>query len=203
MSVLILMVYGKPGAMAEAQNQYFMRLAITPWLLLLTAPAVIAVLYYVASPETRARMRPHLGPAGLSALWYFGAFTLLPLLAMVGGATMQLWDKTSASWILMFPLIMCVGYLPMLWVLFFVLFSTGPAIRSAFNTANVHATLPALLTGVLVWEFAAIGPVMGGLPPGPSLIQFGALICGPLSVTAVAWWEIHRLRSLHGVRLRH
>lgn len=66
----------------------------------------------------------------------------------------------------------------------------------------MHAALPALLTGLLVWEFAAISPATGGMPPGPPLIQILALLGGPASVTAVAWWEIGRLRDRHGVRLR-
>ncbi|WP_246204274.1 hypothetical protein [Streptomyces tailanensis] len=92
--------------------------------------------------------------------------------------------------------------MPFLWTLLFVVFASGPAVRSGFNTAEVNAALPALITGVLVWEFAAIGFAMGGLPPGPPLVQFAALLGGPASVTAVACWEIHRLRTRYGVRLR-
>ncbi|GAA3780838.1 hypothetical protein ACFS5L_11475 [Streptomyces phyllanthi] len=66
----------------------------------------------------------------------------------------------------------------------------------------MHATLPALLRGVLVWEFAAVSLVMGGLPPGPPLVRYAAVPGGPVSVTAVAWWEIRQLRLRYGVTLR-
>ncbi|MEU7580320.1 hypothetical protein AB0B50_22290 [Streptomyces sp. NPDC041068] len=81
------------------------------------------------------------------------------------------------------------------------MFSSGTVVRTAFNTTRVHAALPALLAGVLVWELAIINLAMAGPPPGPPLIQVGALIGGPLSVTAVAWWELDRLRTRYGVAL--
>ncbi|MFG2516436.1 hypothetical protein [Streptomyces sp. NPDC048584] len=205
MSLLILIAYGKPEDMTQAQEQYWLRLVITPWLLLLSAPVVVAVLLRWAPPHARTVMRQRLRAAGRSALWYFGAFGLVPVLAGLGGWTaFALTDGTSAgaTRIFLVPLLSFAAFVPMVWVLLFVLFATGPAVRSAFNTAEVHAALPALLTGVLVWEFAVIGLIAGGPPPGPPVIQLCALLGGPATVTAVAWWEIHRLRTRYGVVLR-
>lgn len=188
MSLLILAVYGKPEDVDQAQEQFMMRLTITPWLLLLSAPVVVAVLFRRSSPAARRAMRPHLRTAGRSALWYFGVFTTVPLMV---GAIIYAKDHMgpdAGRWV---PLALVV---PLLWVLLFLAFASGPAVRSAFNTADVHAALPALLTGVLVWELATIGLATGGLPPGPPLVQFAAVVGGPASVTGVAWWEIRRLR---------
>ncbi|MGP4050075.1 hypothetical protein [Streptomyces sp. 2A115] len=62
----------------------------------------------------------------------------------------------------------------------------------------MHPELPALLTSVLVWESAALG----GLPTGPPAIAYAIRIGGPATVTAIACWEIHRLRTRYGVTLR-
>jgi hypothetical protein len=196
MSAVILVVYGKPGDMDQAQEQFMMRLVITPWLLLLSAPVVVWLLYRRASPDTRRTMRTHLRAAGRSALMYFGAFSSLPLFFLAVNFAEDAVQPPGQAWV-QFALI-----LPALWLLFFVVFATGPAVRSAFNTADVHAALPALLTGVLVWEFAVISIAAGGLPPGPPTVQFGAVLGGPASVTAVAWWEIRRLHHRYGVTLR-
>ncbi|MFF1360779.1 hypothetical protein [Streptomyces sp. NPDC058297] len=196
MSALILIVYGKPGDMAQTQEQFMFRLVVTPWLLILSAPLIVALLYRWAAPAAKVTMRVHLRSARRSALWYFGAFSLVPVFAVGASFAEQFVGAALGSWL------MIVLLAPMFWVLIFVVFSTGPAISSAFNTAEVHAALPALLTGVLVWEFAFIGLVSGGLPPGPPVVQICAFLGGPASVTAVAWWEITRLRTRYGVSLR-
>ncbi|MDX2908632.1 hypothetical protein PV517_07940 [Streptomyces griseiscabiei] len=196
MSVLILAVYGKAEDVDQAQQQFMMRLMVTPWLLLLSAPVVVAALFRWSSPTARRTMRAPLRTAGASALWYVGAFTTVPLL---GGAIYYTRTHLEQDMSLWAPLALLV---PLLWMLLFIVFATGPAVRSAFNTADVHPALPALLTGALVWEFAAISLAVGGPPPGPPLVQLAALVGGPASVTAVAWWEIRRLRTRHGVRLR-
>ncbi|GAA3293540.1 hypothetical protein [Streptomyces cinereospinus] len=201
MSVLLLLVYGRPEDISEAQQQYMLRLAATPPLLLVSAPAVIALLFRVASSAARAEMRSRVRAAGRSALWYVGAVTAVPL--CLAGITLVAGQEPAATqdpwYVTVVTLALAV---PMVWLLFFLGFATGPAIRSGFNAADVHPALPALLTGVLVWEFAALSWAAGGLPPGPPLIQVLALLGGPASVTAVAWWEIGRLRDRHGVRLR-
>ncbi|WP_286250599.1 hypothetical protein [Streptomyces graminofaciens] len=196
MSVLILAAYGKPGDVDQARDQFMLRLTITPWLLLLSAPVVVALLFRCSSPPARRAMRPHLRNAWQSALWYFGAFVGVGAVMAVMFYAKQLFGAEADHWVR-------VGLLvPLGWLLLFIGFASGPAVRSAFNTADVHAALPALLTGILVWEFSAIGLATGGLPPGPPAVQFAALVGGPASVTAVAWWEIRRLRTRHGVALR-
>ncbi|MEU8773592.1 hypothetical protein [Streptomyces sp. NPDC048606] len=192
-SSLILVVYGTEADFAELQGQYMLRLAITPWLLLLTAPAVILLLFRLAPPAARPGMRARLRPAVRSALWYFGAFTAVPLL-FVG---VMLLGEVLPS-----PLITLGLLLAPLWLLLFVGFASLTVVRHAFGTSEVHAALPALLTGVLVWELAAINLAVTGMPPGPPFLQISALIGGPASVSAVAWWEIFRLRTRYGVRLR-
>ncbi|WP_239081596.1 hypothetical protein [Streptomyces sp. SID9727] len=202
-SVLLLIAYGKPGDMAEAQEQYVIRLMATPWLLLLSAPLVVALIYRWASPAKRAAMRPRLRAAGRSALWYLGACSLIPLLAvLLAWGITRAETGTGAESALLGFLLTLVGYLAMAWIVLFVLFASGPVVRSGFSTSEVHAALPALLTGVLVWEFMIIGFVVSGPPPGPALVQVLALVGGPASVSALAWWEIHRLRTRHGVALR-
>ncbi|WP_405984157.1 hypothetical protein [Streptomyces sp. NBC_00872] len=195
-SFLILVVYGSGEDWAEIQAQFMLRLTITPWLLLLSAPVVIAVLFRLAPPAARPEMRARLRPALRSVLWYFGAFTAVPLMCagvILLGRTYQ--NATFA------PFIVIALMYPVLWVVFFVVFASPTVVRSVFGVSEVHAALPALLTGVLVWELAAIN-LTAGMPPGPLFIQIGAVLGGPASVTAVAWWEVERLRRRFGVRLR-
>nr|WP_211283833.1 hypothetical protein [Streptomyces antibioticus] len=189
MTLVLLIAYGKPEDFGEVEEQYLMRLVVTPPLLLLSAPVVIAVVYHWAPPHARPCMWQRVRAAGKAALWYVGAVTAIPLILGVFALLDQEWLAVTLM-------------VPLYWLLFFLAFATGPAVRSGFNSAEVHAALPALLTGVLVWEFAIISLAAGGAPPGPPLVSVLAFVGGPASVCAVAWWEVHRLQTRHGVRLR-
>ncbi|MBV7697424.1 hypothetical protein [Streptomyces sp. TRM70350] len=59
----------------------------------------------------------------------------------------------------------------------------------------------ALLTAVLVWEFATLTLAAGGIPPGPPPIQVLTLLGGPASHRGGPW-ETGRLCDRYGVRLR-
>ncbi|MFF2727359.1 hypothetical protein ACFVS9_05575 [Streptomyces sp. NPDC058008] len=198
-SVLILAVYGGPEDFGQVQDQYVLRWAVTPWLLLVTGPLVVAVLHRMASPRARDRMRLPLRTARRSALWYLGALTVSPTVVLLVTPTVMVLPE---EWAVLLVPIGLLSALLTAWVMFFMLFATGPAVRSAFNSTEIHAALPALLTGAVVWEFAIVGLFTGGLPPGPPPVQVLVFLGGPVSVTALAWWEIHRLRTRRGVSLR-
>ncbi|MFJ4010056.1 hypothetical protein [Streptomyces sp. NPDC090026] len=196
-SLAILVAYGTGEDWSEVQDQFLLRVTITPWLLLLTAPVVILVLLRLAPDAARPGMRSRLRPPVRMVFWYVGSFTLVPLLF----AGVMLLSETYQGRIWA-PFLTMVLLAPVLWMLCFVGFGSATVVRTAFGTSAVHAALPALLTGVLVWELAAVNLLATGMPPGPPLVQVLAVFCGPLSVTGVAWWEVERLRTRHGVRLR-
>ncbi|MBD0424389.1 hypothetical protein H0H10_35380 [Streptomyces sp. TRM S81-3] len=199
-SFLILAAYGTAEDWQQAQEQFGLRLLITPWLLLLSAPAVVGLLFRLASPANKAAMRAGLRRAVRSVLWYFGAIGFAAILMWPLTLLMGSFEEGTEQ--VPHLLLAIVLMLAMLWGLLFLAFSSRTAVRTAFSTADMHDMVPAVLTCALVWEFAAISLLVGGLPPGPPLIQVCALIGGPVSVSAVAWWEISRLRTLHGVTLR-
>ncbi|MEU5524073.1 hypothetical protein ABZ759_26305 [Streptomyces sp. NPDC047860] len=197
-SFLILAVFGTSEDWGQAQQQATLRLVATPWLLLLSVPVVVGLLFRLASPSNKTAMRRGLRHAARSALWYFGSIGVIG--ATTGTMALTGLLEDGWTWWRLVPLFALT--VPMLWGFSFVGYSTRTAIRTAFNSASIHEMVPAVLTCALVWEFAVIGLLFGGLPPGPLLIQICALLGGPASVSAVAWWEISRLRTLHGVTLR-
>ncbi|MFF3735683.1 hypothetical protein ACFYXM_36930 [Streptomyces sp. NPDC002476] len=207
MSGVLLAVFGGWQDVSEAQQQFTQRLFLAPWVALLSAVVVVALLFWAARPAARRAMRTHLWPAARSALWYFAAWTLLPLLFMAAFKGMSLLPSnfTGLPGLLLLVSMMFVCFAlwtPFWWVIYFLCFTSGPALRHAFNLPALHAALPALVTSVLVWVIAFLGLSAGGLPPGPVPLAVCAFLGGPVSVTALAWWEIHRLRRRHGVRLR-
>lgn len=194
-SFLIFVVYGTGQDLADLQAQYFLRVTTTPWLVLLTAPLIILTVFRLAPPSARPFMRSHLASSGRAALWYFGAFTAVPLLFATMVALSELFEPFR-------PLIMIGLLVPSVWTLCYVVFASLTLVPSVFGLSRVHAALPALVTGVLVWELAAVNLSFSGMPPGPLPVQLAAVVGGPASVTAIAWWELKRLRERYGVRLR-
>ncbi|MFF2776107.1 hypothetical protein ACFVU3_14475 [Streptomyces sp. NPDC058052] len=196
---LILMTYGADQSLEEIQLHYLIRVAATPWLLLLTAPLVILVVFRLLPPSARPVLRSGLASSRRAAFWYFAAFTavalLVPLMVFLGmGGSRPPGSPPPLSFFVLLG--------PMLWALTFVFFASLTLVPSVFGISRMHPGLPALVTGVLVWELAAVNLAVAGLPPGPLPLQIGTVLGGPVSVTAVAWWELRRLRTLSGVTFR-
>ncbi|MDT3396582.1 hypothetical protein RKE29_07990 [Streptomyces sp. B1866] len=200
-SLLVLAVYGAEKDWSEFTNGGMIRIAITPWLLLGSAPLVIWLMLRTAADHRRPAMKSALRGPLRSALVYVGVLTAAVAARFTVNALGGLKDtgkSVSATAVVATFAVMLV----FAWLFFFLMAASIVLARNGFRTEEVHATLPALLTAVLVWEFAGVSLAVDGLPPGPPLVQAVAFVGGPASVSALAWWEIHRLRTRHGVRLR-
>ncbi|MFF2744243.1 hypothetical protein ACFVVA_01770 [Kitasatospora sp. NPDC058048] len=193
----VLVVYGSADDWGRLDEQFEVRLAVTPVLVLVTTPVVVGVLFRLAGPAARPAMRAQVRPAVLMALKYVGACTAVPALLWLASQA-----RGSVQGLFLGPLFDLLVMTAPIWVLMFVAFASPTVARTAFTMDRVHATFPPILTGIVVWELAGIGLLFGGLPPGPPPVQLCAVVGGPATVTAVAWWEVHRLRTRFGVSLR-
>ncbi|MFF2654226.1 hypothetical protein [Streptomyces sp. NPDC058045] len=165
-------------------------LLVTPWLLIATAPVVVSILILCAPAHRRRPMRTAVrGPLRKLAC-YIGTIALVPaalaLTSLIGRSPLDGWPTFA-------------GLIGIIWSLCLFLFSSATVVQTGFGVAAVHPALPALLTSILVWELA----LFNGLPAGPPPLAYAMLIGGPTTVTALSWWEIHRLRTRSGVTLRH
>lgn len=88
-----------------------------------------------------------------------------------------------------------------LWMAVFVIAGAVKLTGNFFGTAVVHRGLPPLLATVTTWLMALPDLITGDLH-GLSLTMGIFFILGaPVTVTAIALLELHRLRQRHGVRL--
>ncbi|MFE4971288.1 hypothetical protein ACFRAR_04120 [Kitasatospora sp. NPDC056651] len=196
-AVVVLLVYGTADDWDQLDQQFETRLTVTPLLVLVTAPVVVGVLFRLAGPAARPAMRAQVRPAVLMASQFLGACAAVPVLLWFAGQA-----QGSVQGLFLGPLFNLLVLALPIWVLMFVAFASPTVVRTAFTMDRVHPVFPPVLTGVLVWELAVTGLVFGGLPPGPPPVQLAAVVGGPATVTAVAWWEVHRLRTRFGVSLR-
>lgn len=89
-----------------------------------------------------------------------------------------------------------------LWSLGFALYGIGLSLVHVFRTADVHELLPPALALLLVWEMALVDFATGSYPQVPPAARAVFVLGAPLTVTALSWLEIHRLRRHHGLTLR-
>ncbi|MGW1641345.1 proline-rich domain-containing protein [Streptomyces lavendulae] len=89
-----------------------------------------------------------------------------------------------------------------LWSIGFALYGIGLSLVHVFRTADIHEVVPPVLAGVLVWEMALLDLVTGAYPQVPAGVRAVFVLGAPVTVTALSWWELRRLRRHHGLTVR-
>ncbi|WP_193318937.1 hypothetical protein [Nonomuraea phyllanthi] len=193
-SLVLLASFAPEDVLQEKVSEPLFTLIVAPWLLVATATVVIGILIRCAPPEQRPAMRTALRKP-LRKLGYYAGTLLLPYGLLIG---FVLWgpeggvDLNDAGW----PIQAAVA--AFVWLALVFLFASARVVRTGFGLDTVHPALPALLTGILVWECFALN----GMPGGPPAVACLLFLGGPIMVSAIVWWELHRLRVSHGVTLR-
>ncbi|MDJ0385926.1 hypothetical protein [Streptomyces sp. G-G2] len=76
------------------------------------------------------------------------------------------------------------------------------ALHFGFRTADVHEVLPPFISTILGWAMFIFQLLDRPLVDAPDWVMWLFLVGPALSVTALAFWELHRLRSRFGITLR-
>lgn len=198
-SLLLVYTYGADDGWSGVANDGVAKLILAPLLLIFTGPLVVFGFIRYAPAAHRHVLRSRLREPLKAVGWYIGIFVGVGLVLAGSAVVLKQNYGTLVNGLIALGLL--IG---LVWLLPFLGFSSAYAARYAFNTSNVHAALPAALTVVLVWELMLCSVALeGGMPHGPPAAQWCAVLGGPVSVTAVALWELHRMRTRHGVRIRN
>ncbi|GAA0563106.1 hypothetical protein GCM10010390_76930 [Streptomyces mordarskii] len=191
-------MYGSDDGLEDQASEGLGQLLLTPVLLIIAGPVVITAFIRYAPAERRRLLRSRLGVPAKTVGWY-----VLVVAALVGTAWVisgtTLLHGLHGVWLFV-AAVPALAFV--LWGLPFFFMASAYVARSAFNTAYVHAALPAVLTVVMVWIIAILNLTGSGMPNGPMWAQFCSLFGGPLSVTGLSLWELRRLRTRHGVTIR-
>ncbi|MBT2405447.1 MULTISPECIES: hypothetical protein [unclassified Streptomyces] len=159
-------------------------------LLLILGPIALAAFVLGARRPGPAFYRPRLrGPlTALGAL--FGTallMWLIPNLDSIGGL----------GFVLTF-----VGGLGYLFLVPFAVASAVLCVHHTFRTADVHEVLPPLISPVLVWAMCVFQLFDSPPVTAPLGVRILFLMGPPLSVTALSFWELRRLRACYGITVR-
>ncbi|MFI8278223.1 hypothetical protein ACIGBH_25805 [Streptomyces sp. NPDC085929] len=89
-----------------------------------------------------------------------------------------------------------------LWSIGFALYGVGLSLVHVFRTADNHEVVPPILAGILVWEMALLDVATGPYSQVPAGARAVFILGAPVTVTALSWWEMRRLRHHHELTVR-
>ncbi|HZG05222.1 MAG TPA: hypothetical protein VE546_16910 [Streptomyces sp.] len=84
----------------------------------------------------------------------------------------------------------------------FLLYGAALAVVHVFRAADIHETVPPLLVMCLTWETALLDLGDGAYAEAPPGLRVLFLLGAPLSVTAIALYELRRLCRHYGLTIR-
>ncbi|WP_424216458.1 hypothetical protein ACN20G_30450 (plasmid) [Streptomyces sp. BI20] len=156
------------------------------------APLGIGLFLLAARPGSRAALKPRLrGPAAAlgCVLGLILLLLTLPLVERLGSgsgamaATLVLGPVTLFAAVTLFcAVVLCVHH--------------------AFRAGDVHEVLPPLILPVLSWATSLFQLFQDAPVAAPGAVRAAYLLGPPLTVTALSWWELRRLRLRHRLTVR-
>lgn len=165
--------------------------------LAVTFPIVVAGFIAAARPPNRRLLLRRAGKPAGALLVLVGSLALPRVITASGYAVRQEWHADPESFVTLAAYIFFL-----VWFSPFLLYGVGQSIVHVFRTADIHETIPPLLAILLVWELAILDVIKGAYEGVPFWVRLALTLGAPVSVTAVAMWELRRLRNLHGITPR-
>ncbi|WP_344358039.1 hypothetical protein [Streptomyces gobitricini] len=185
----LLLSYGlAPDADAVVDDR-FGQIRTTLITLGVTLPVAVAAFIAAARPPNRRLFLRRVGkPAGalLALVVTLAAPRLVTGLGYVDEETN--WTASAGPVVLLFAL---AAFL--LWLAPFALYGIAQSLVHVFRAADLHETLPPLLATLLVWEVALFDLFRGAYEGVPFAVRVVFVLGAPLTVTAMAMWELRRL----------
>lgn len=194
----MLLSYGLASDADAVVDDRFGQIRTTLIVLAVTFPVAVAVFIAAARPPNRGLfLRRVAKPAG-ALLALFVTLAVPRLITGLGYVDEETnWTASAGRVVLLFAL----GAF-MLWLAPFGLYGIAQSLVHVFRTADLHETVPPLLATLLVWEVTLFDAFRGAYDGVPFEVWLAFTLGAPLSVTAVAMWELRRLRTRHGLTLR-
>lgn len=194
----MLLSYGLASDADSVVDDRFDQIRTTLIVLGVTFPVAVAAFIAAARPPNRRLFLRRVGkPAGalLALVVTLAVPRLITGLGYVDEETN--WTASAGRVALLFALGAFI-----LWLGLFGLYGVAQSLVHVFRTADLHETVPPLLAALLVWEVALFDVFRGAYDGVPFGVRVAFILGAPLTVTAVAMWELRRLRTRHGITLR-
>ncbi|MFC8197701.1 hypothetical protein ACFUTV_20150 [Streptomyces sp. NPDC057298] len=187
------LVHSAGDVASDRLNQSWINVLV----LSVTFPVIVGLLITVARPPARQELlRRTAKPVG-SVLAIIAGVAVFPALVLTGFANGEFATNAPTTVVTVVVTLLTIG-----WVLPFVIYGIGMSLVHVFRTADIHETVPPVLATALVWEMTLVDLFTGAYDTLPGPTRIVVMLGAPLSVTAVALWELRRLRVTYGLTLR-
>lgn len=180
------------------------QIATSAALLPATFPIIVGAFIIGSRPDIRRLyLTRTLKPLGALLALAAGVlfFYLLGNGVLTGGQVDEPPENPPASFYVMLVYLLFLLILA-LWVFLFLCCGITLSLIHMFRTADIHEVLPPVIAAVLVWELAIVDVFANAYDGAPPLAQAAMILGAPLSVTAVSFWELRRLKTRHRLTVR-
>lgn len=194
----MLLSYGLASDTDAVVDDRFAQIRTTLIVLAVTFPVAVAIFIAAARPPNRRLFLRRAGKPAGALLALFVALAVPRLITGLGYVDENTdWTASAGRVALLFAL----GAF-LLWLAPFALYGIAQSLVHVFRTADLHETVPPLLATLLVWEVTLFDVFRGAYDSVPFGVRVAFTLGAPLPVTAVAMWELRRLRTRHGITVR-
>ncbi|MEV0224793.1 hypothetical protein [Streptomyces sp. NPDC050704] len=193
----VTLSYKLAQSAGDIANDRFNQSWISTLVLSVTFPVVVGLLLASARPAARRELLRRAAKPFGSILAIIAGVAVFPAFVLTGVV-----EGRFATNPPMTVITYVATLFTLFWVFPFVIYGIGMSLVHVFRTADIHETVPPLLTMTLVWEMAFIDLLTGAYETLPGPVRIVLMLGAPLSVTAVALWEMRRLRVNYGLTLR-
>ncbi|MEY9488602.1 hypothetical protein RKD26_004396 [Streptomyces calvus] len=194
----MLLSYGLAPDADAVRDDRFDQIRTSLIALAITFPVAVTVFIAAARPPNRRLFLRRAGKPAGALLALFVTLAAPRLVVGLGYVDENTdWTASAGRVVLLFA----IGAF-LLWLAPFALYGIVQSLVHVFRTADLHETVPPLLATLLVWEVALFDVFRGAYDTVPFAVRMVLTLGGPLSVTALALWELRRLRTRYGITLR-
>jgi hypothetical protein len=189
--------YRLAQSMSDVAEDRFDQSWATVLALSATFPVLVGILLLLARPEHRRELLRRAARPLLAIVSVIGSMAVWPAMVLSGFGTGMFKGNTPMTvveWL--------VTVFIILYVTPFSIYGISMSLVHVFRTADIHETVPPLIAILVVWEMLLVDVFTGAYPGVPEALRAVMIIGAPLSVTIVGFWELHRLRTRYGLRLR-
>ncbi|TDD71516.1 hypothetical protein E1298_35640 [Actinomadura rubrisoli] len=195
MVTLAVAVVYRAAAPKEMASERFNDAWINVLILTCALPLVVGAFILAARPPNRGAFARRVRYPLIAVGAMFGSMFTFVLAAAPEFSGL----REAAGPMVLIP----AGVVLFVWMLPFAIYGIVLSLTNVFRTADIHEVVPPLVSVSASWVIVAVNLFTDPYKGVPGTLAVALLLGPPVTVSALAYYELRRLRLLHGITLRN